>query len=243
LPDRIVGLVSTVPAKTDPIAYEITGVLRFISRGTTGAETLKEMEKIGDNHYRYGQLDILIHEKSGYTEVDVFELEYRRVGWPATELAFREPKGIKNGISRIHPYSYDQIAVGSPNQPLTYPDDSDFRFVVEIRPVWAEGDAKISDISGEGVLGLEVAVGDKRYRQWFNYSDRETNVDLKGYVNEGIEQSMWCAWVDSSKPLNARVPQQIQLPSGEQMTLVTSAEAEDHLPGWESYEALTRKKD
>ncbi len=240
LPDRIVGLVSTVPAKTDPIAYEITGVLRFISRGTGGAETLKKMEKIGDNHYRYGQLDILIHRKSGYTEVDVVELDYRRAGWPATELTFREPKGIENGISRIHAYSFNQIKVGSPNQPLIYPDDSDFRFMVEIRPVWTQTDADISDISEPGVLGLKVAVGGKSYRQWFNHSGNDITIDLKDYIADEINQSIWGTWFDNRKPFNSQVPKQMQLPSNEQMTLVTSAQAEDHLPGWESFEALTK---
>lgn len=85
LPDRIVGLVTMRPTKEGASAYELAGVLRLISGGTTGALVPKKLERVSENAYRYGQLEIAIHS-SNYAGHEERVVDSRREQYPATEL-------------------------------------------------------------------------------------------------------------------------------------------------------------
>ena len=73
-----------MPAKDGAEALEIHTVLRLISGGTAGAAVCKKLVKTGDNRYRYGELDILIHQtnfRRGHDGCDSLPAEeFPRVG-------------------------------------------------------------------------------------------------------------------------------------------------------------------
>ncbi|MEM6886382.1 MAG: hypothetical protein AAF571_15280, partial [Verrucomicrobiota bacterium] len=124
MPDRIVGLVSSVPKMDNAEAYAIHGVLRLISGGATGAATTKVLEELEpQKRYRYGQLEVVVHHTT-YNSLNGFEVAYRREDYPATELTFSDRDS-------------EPAPAGELN---TYSADTDYQFLVEVRPVWAEGD-------------------------------------------------------------------------------------------------------
>ena len=123
LPDRIIGLLSTVPTKDGAEAFEINTVLRLISGGTAGAAVCKKLVKTGENRYRYGELDIIVHQ-SNFAALTEDLIPYRRKNYPASELTFR-------------------ARPGTPDAPETYPLSTNFQCVVEVRPIWAKGEAKV----------------------------------------------------------------------------------------------------
>jgi hypothetical protein len=221
LPDRIVGLVSTVPTAGEAAAYAVNGVLRFISGGTTGAKSLKTLEEIiPDTHYRYGQLDILVHDTT-YTSLTGFEVEYRRPELPATELTF------SNRAS-------EPLPVGG----LTnFPSGTEFRFVVEVRPTWTTTDLANIDVVGDPeVIGLELTGGERSLQVWLNASGATRNVRLeRANLPTGTDSIVLSNGVLGRVPFDGNLPDSVVLESGQHAVLVVSADPEDHKPGWESF--------
>lgn len=221
LPDRIVGLVSTVPTAGAAAAYAVNGVLRFISGGTTGAKTLKGLEEITpDAHYRYGQLDILVHDTT-YASLSGLEVAYRVPAFPATELTF------SNRASEPLPASGQ----------MNFPSGTEFRFVVEIRPTWTTTDLENMNVLGDQeVIGLEFTGGERSFQVWLNASGLTRNVSLqRGNLPAGMDSFVLSNGVLGRVPFQSNIPGSVDLEHGQHALLVVSSDPEDHQVGWRSF--------
>ena len=218
LPDRIVGLVSVVPGGRGAEAYAINGVLRLISGGTAGASTLKRLERISDRHFRYGQLDILVHSTS-YKSLTVVTKEYRLKNYPATEVTFSNR-------------DEDPAPVGELTR---FPADTDFRFVVEIRPSWTNAPVDVQMLGDQYLLGLQV-LGDRRALQvWLNASCHDRTFIMKPkQLPPGRTSVSLSDGVLGRSPFESGFPPQTTLRPGQHAVLVVSPDPLDHKPGWQS---------
>ncbi len=223
LPDRILGLVSTVPSVDGAEAYAVNGVVRLISGGSTGAETTKVLTTVGPGHYRYGQLDILVHD-STYTSLNGFEVEYRKAEYPATELTFSDRAS-------------EPAAVGALN---SYPTNTDFRFVIEVRPSWTTTDlTSVSVLGDQQVVGLEVVGTDRSFQVWLNTTDSNRQVTIERNNLPAVDDSLTLSdGVLGTAPFDHVIPGQVTLLPGQHCVLVVSSDPADHEPGWESFESM-----
>jgi len=222
LPDRIIGLLSTVPAKEGAGAFEINTVLRLISGGTAGAAVCKKLVKTGGNHYRYGELDIIIHQ-SNFAAITADVIPYRRKNYPASELTLR-------------------ARPGTPGAPETYPITANFQCVVEVRPVWAKGEAKVAASCEDRLLKLHVLLNGKRWHVIFNTGNKDANVQLRANTGTPLLTSLRVSNRNQGLPAKDFQPS-IELAPAQQAVLVESADPIDHLPGWESFEAMVNHKE
>ncbi len=217
LPDRIIGLLSTVPIKEGAEAMEINTVLRLISGGTAGAAVCKKLEKLGEGRYRYGELDIIVHG-SNFPSLTGDVIPYRSNRYPATELTFRAREG-------------------SPGVAERYPASANFNCVVEVRPVWAQGEAQVSASAENPVMHLQAAVNGKRWEIFFNPTTTEQPVSLTAHSIAQGTTSLRLTGVNNG--LSSRqIPSGVRLAPAGEAVLVTSPDADDHLPGWDSFEQM-----
>lgn len=224
LPDRIVGLVSTVPTAGEAAAYAVNGVLRLISGGTAGAATTKVLEEIiPGTHYRYGQLDILVHD-STYTSLTGLEVDYRVPAYPATELTF------SNRAS-------EPLPAGTQT---TFPSGTEFRFVVEVRPVWTTSDLMAVNVLGDqDLIGLDLVSSEQSLQVWLNAADTVRSATLqRGNLPAGTDSIVLSDGVLGRVPFDASVPALVNLDPGQHAVLVVSSDPEDHQVGWESFTQL-----
>ncbi|NDV61719.1 hypothetical protein G0Q06_04585 [Puniceicoccales bacterium CK1056] len=224
LPDRIVGLVSTVPTAGEAAAYAINGVLRLISGGTAGAETTKVLEEIiPGTHYRYGQLDVFVHD-STYTSLTGLEVEYRVPTYPATELTF------SNRAS-------EPLPAGTQT---TFPSATEFRFIVEVRPAWTTTDLTAVNVLGDqDLIGLDLVSSELSLQVWLNAADTGRSVMLqRGNLPAGTDSIVLSNGVLGRVPFDPSVPVSVNLVPGQHAVLVVSSDPEDHQVGWESFTQL-----
>jgi hypothetical protein len=216
-PDRIIGLLSTVPSKDGAEAIEINTVLRLISGGTAGAAVCKKLEKTAANRYRYGELDIIVHH-SNFPALTADVVAYRRKNFPASELTFR-------------------ARPGKPDTLETYPISTNLQCVIEVRPVWAKGEAKVAASCEGRLLKLHALLHGKRWHVIFNSGDKEETVGLPTNTGDSIPASLRVSNLNRGLPARNFQPS-INLPPAQQAVLIESADPVDHLPGWESFEAM-----
>ncbi len=217
LPDRIIGLLSTVPSKEGAEAFEINTVLRLISGGTAGAAVCKKLEKVGDNRYRYGELDIIIHS-SNFAAVTVDVLEYRKKNYPASELTFR--------------------ARQAPSEtPEKFPLSANFHCVVEVRPVWAKGEATVTATPAAPVPGLQATVNGKNWQIFFNPGT--TPQACPPFAKPAVAGAsvVRVSDVKNGMPQRPASPG-LQLGPGQEAVFVISPDPVDLLPGWDSFEQM-----
>ena len=222
LPDRIIGLLSTVPSKADAEALEINTVLRLISGGTAGAAVCKKLEILKDNHYRYGELDIHVHQ-SNFRAITADVIPYRRKNFPASELTFRARTGATEVAEK-------------------YPATTDYFCVVEVRPIWASGEAKVVTSAENGVLKLHVQVGEKRWHGMFNATDSPVTIQLPANTESAIPSSLRVSNRQQGIPGKATF-KPIALDAAQLAVLLESSDPSDHLPGWESFEAMVNHRE
>ena len=223
-PDRIVGLVSMRPSKRGASAYELNGVLRLISGGSQGALVPKKLEKISENSYRYGQLEITIHS-SNYPGCEERVVDYRRERYPATELTFTTP-----GTGGAKP------------EPTSYPADACLTFVVEVRPSWAGKPATVSSASSEnGILTLCATAGSRTIRVLYNPDSWEKSCPSPGGLPEGVRTSVRFANGESAGAPQSVLPAEVKLKPGEEAVYVASDDPLDHEPGWASFEQMVNQ--
>ena len=219
LPDRIVGLLSTVPSKHEAGALEIHTVLRLISGGTAGAAVCKELVKTGENRYRYGELDIIIHQ-SNFAAVTMDVIPYRRKNFPASELTFRAKPGGRD-------------------TPETYPATAQFHCVVEVRPIWAAGDAKV-EVNADGpLLSLDARLGGKHWHMVFNAGDKQENVVMPVDAASPAATSLRVSGTRGGLP-DKDFRASFALPPAQIAVTIESPDPIDHLPGWDSFEAMVK---
>jgi hypothetical protein len=217
LPDRIIGLLSTVPTKAGAEAFEINTVLRLISGGTAGAAICKKLEKTGENRYCYGELDIIVHH-SNFTALTADIIPYRRRNFPASELTLRATKP-------------------NADHPQTYPDSTEFLCCVEVRPIWAKGDAKVVTSSENGLLKVHALLDGKRWHVIFNASDKAVTVNLPANTGPPIRTSLRISDLQQGLP-SAQIRRAFDLAPAQEAVLIESEDPVDHRPGWDSFEAM-----
>ena len=217
LPDRIIGLLSTVPSKEGAEAFEVNTVLRLISGGTAGAAVCKKLEKLADNRYRYGELDIVIHS-SNFAAVTADVVEYRRKNFPASELTFR--------------------AMPAPRDPPEkFPLSANFHCVVEVRPVWAKGEAAVTATPAAPVPGLQATVNGKNWQIFFNPGTTPQACPPFAKPSVAGTSIVRVSDVKNGLPQPIAAPG-LQLAPGQEAVFVTSPDPIDHLPGWDSFEQM-----
>lgn len=218
LPDRLIGLVSTVPKKDGAEAFAIEGVLRFVSGGTAGAAVPKELKKISDRQYQYGELDIIIHATS-YPELTAETIPYRVPKYPAYELTFRSAAG------------------GIPATPQKFKADANYSFVVEIRPNWTTSPAVVkADFTGP-VLGLQASANGKNWQVFFNPSSSPKSCPPFIKPSVAGTTSLRLTGVNNGLPTR-NIPSGLSLNSGQEAVFVTSNDPKDHETGWDSFEQM-----
>jgi hypothetical protein len=219
LPDRIVGLVSVVPTKDGAEAHAVNGVLRLISGGAAGAETTKQLKRITDNHYRYGQLDILVHATT-YKSLTPIVKKYRSDNYPATELTF----------------SNRDSEPGSPGDRTRFPKESDFRFVVEVRPTWVKAPLKVKMLGDQQRLGLQVVADRRALQVWLNASSKVLKVSTeRKRLPKGKASLTLSDGLLGRSPFQFKFSPQVSLKPGQHAAVVVSPERFDHTPGWKSF--------
>ncbi|MEM6764654.1 MAG: hypothetical protein AAF655_07010 [Bacteroidota bacterium] len=226
LPDRIIGLVSTVPGVDNAKGYAVHGVLRLISGGATGAKTLKELETISPTHYRYGTLDIIIHEQT-YTSVTGIIKPYRVTKFPATELTFSDR------ASETYP-----VAVGAEK---TYPPNTDYRFVVEVRPTWADENelTSVNVLGDQDVVGLEMVGSTRSLQVWLNTTKEGKEVSVqRDRLPAGQASYVLSDGLLGRVDYQSSIPDQTTLAGGQHALVVVSDQPEDHSPGWTSFSGM-----
>jgi len=217
LPDRIIGLLSTVPTKDGAGALEINTVLRLISGGTAGAAVCKKLIKTGENCYRYGELDIIVHH-SNFAALTAEVIPYRRKHYPASELTFR---ARQENLSA----------------PQTYPAATEFLCAVEVRPIWAKGEAKVVASCEDRLLKLHALLDGKRWHVIFNSGDTAVTVKLPVNTGPPVKTSLRISDLQQGQP-SEQIRRSFDLAPAQQAVLIESADPVDHLPGWESFEAM-----
>ena len=218
LPDRIVGLLSTKPKKDGAVAAEINAVLRLISAGTAGAAVCKTLEKVADRHYRYGELDIILHH-SNYAQVTMDVIPYRLPKFPASELTLRA-------------YRKDQTIF------TKHAQAKEFLVAVEVRPIWAKGEATVTMSSVHDLLSLRATVHQRDWQVFYNAASKPAEVRPQ-YPSDLGKARLRLSHVDRSVPKIPAAPN-IVLPPNQQAVVITSNDPMDHQPGWNSFAEMVQ---
>jgi hypothetical protein len=224
LPDRLLGLVSVVAGDEGAKAYAVNGVLRLISGGATGAETTKQLETITERHFRYGQLDILVHDTT-YKSLTPVIKQYRNDNYPATELTF----------------SNREKEPGPAGKVTHFPAETEFHFVVEIRPTWTTSSVDVKTLSDQHLVGVQVLGTHRGLQVWLNASvhDRKCTIKRK-QLPRGRASFSLSDGVLGQSPFNSELPSTVTLRPGQHAVLVVSPDPLDHTSGWKSFAEMIR---
>ena len=220
LSDRIIGVVSMVPGEPDLKAYEVDAVLRFISGGSAGAAVPKKLETIAPHHYRYGELDLIVHD-SNFAAVELREIPYRQPKYPATEVTFRARSGPV------------------PAEPHTFPGDTVLTVTLEVRPTWATGEATVSTSVVGHIIGLDATLAGKHYQQRFNAGLDDAEVT---WLTAPAPASLRVVSANGSSTLTRQIPAHTTLAGGQEAVVISSPDEQDHLPGWASFQDMVETK-
>jgi hypothetical protein len=211
-------LLSTKPKKDGAAASEINAVLRLISAGTAGAAVCKNLEKVADRHYRYGELDIILHH-SNYAQVTMDVIPYRLPKFPASELTLRV-------------YRKDQTIF------TKHARAKEFLVAVEVRPIWAKGEATVTMSSVHDLLSLRATVHQRDWQVFYNAASKPAEVRPQ-YPSDLGKARLRLSHVDRSVPKIPAAPN-IVLPPNQQAVVITSNDPMDHQPGWNSFAEMVQ---
>ncbi|WP_158658033.1 choice-of-anchor D domain-containing protein [Agarilytica rhodophyticola] len=231
LPDRMLGLVSTTPRVENPKGRAVQGVLRLISGGSTGAKVLKKLEKVSSSHYRYGQLDIIIHDHN-YSSISGVLLPYRVSKFPATELTFSDRDS-------------EPVAPENTGSEKTYPSNVEYRFVVEVRPTWVEDEFTQIDVLGDRqLLGLQVEGRTRSFQIWLNADENDRTVNItRNQLPSGRDSFVISDGLFGRPEFHTSVPRQAELAPGQHAFVIISDRSADHDNGWASFSDLVGHPD
>jgi hypothetical protein len=133
LPDRLIGVLDILPLSSNTPAAQVEGLIRLGTGGTVHGPR-QELVQSGPNRHAFGEFTVILHGSS-YAETVVETTPFRRATAPLADLVLRDP----------------------------HPVNAARRFVVEIRPAWAAGDAGIRVADEAGFATLRVALGSKTF--------------------------------------------------------------------------------
>jgi hypothetical protein len=226
LTDRLIGLVSVTAGKDGASAYAVNGVLRLVSGGTAGAETTKELRRIAEDHYRYGQLDILIHDTT-YKSITPLILEYRKKEYPATELIFSNRSKEPARAGRATRFSRD----------------TEFRFVIEVRPNWTQSKVNVKVLGDTQLSGLQVVGGRKSMQVWLNASEGGRSCLMqRDLLPQGRASMVLSSGVLGRSSFASARSSPVALKPGQHAVLVVGADSSDHKPGPRSFAEMVQSQ-
>ncbi len=234
LPDRLVGLLEITPAVEETQAFDVTSYIQ-LGVGGPPADILRPTPR----SFVFGDFEIRAHEHN-FRDLDLSSFNTRNERSFATELNWRsEPSPLKPGpipfIERGTGEDGRAPLVATANQTLkTYKRGQVFYNMVEVRAPMAKGDTFVKRfINQDGLLGLGVKFDQKTYVVWMNPGDEPKTLQLAPAPGSSLHLS--------GPPPVAPIrpaPTSHVIPPHQQVVLVSSPEAHDHLPGWESFPAL-----
>ncbi|MEM0964781.1 MAG: hypothetical protein AAGJ81_01350 [Verrucomicrobiota bacterium] len=217
LPDRIIGMVEVFPKDGHQSAYGVSGRIR-LGYGRAGPLRPKEMEKVDDLNYEYGDLKIRLYENNYEgisTEVSGILRDSAR---NATEIVLTDSP---EGESERRRYSEDERRF----------------FTVEAMPEWAEPADSVEVIREGDVRGLEIAVETSRYLILHNISDEDASytADLASWrLGNPVFQFEVNADNSNSPVQPIRIMElrpNLTIPPHSHFVLATSPNPEDLQPG------------
>jgi len=221
LPDRVIGFLGIEPLKDQATAYEVDGVVNLIFGGTGLAETPKKVKDLGNNEYGYGDFIVKIHEHN-YKGLKAVEVPFRRPNAPITEILMQDEAGV--GENKEH----------------HYPLSTNYHFITEIKTSWSKGDVTVKQLPTQnGVISFQVDLNAKRYILFYNESNSDAIINLKGSIEKGIPASLHFSTAPNATPL-LTIPPKYILPASQSVILVSSKDAKDHEAGWENMQEMLK---
>lgn len=221
LPDRIIGLLSVEPLKDQTSAYEVNGVVK-LGIGGTALGKPQIIKTIGPNLYAYGDLVVALHEQN-YASVEPVVVPFRVPKGPVTEITLRDDVSVKSGAKQISAY-----AIGK-----------QYFYIVEIRPSWAKCKAVAKRTETEnGLVSLQVILSDKTFTIWANPTNEPHECWLDNSTQiKGATTSLHMSGAPPIIPITP-APLKSTLLSGQLVVLVSSANTQDHVPGWKNFNSM-----
>ncbi|MEM6884215.1 MAG: hypothetical protein AAF571_04230 [Verrucomicrobiota bacterium] len=215
LPGRIIGMVEVYPKSKDLRAYDITGRVR-LGYGRSGPLRPKEITRLDDQHYAYGDLQVRLHQHN-YAGIST-EISgiFRDSARKATEIVFSEPAHESTG-KRV------------------YSEDTRYYFTVEIMPEWSQPADSFMVIDENNIRGFETQVGDKRFLLIHNISDEEVSYRANlDQWDRGRRAALFTG--NDGQPvrpeiLTLRSRMSLTVPASSHVVLVFSADSEDLTAG------------
>ena len=187
------------------------------------AETPKKVKELGNNEFAYGDLMVKIHDHN-YKTLKAIEVPFRLPKAPITEILLQDENGAGDNVE--HHY------------PLT----TNYHFITEIKTSWAKGDALVKQLPiQDGVIAFQVDLNAKRYILFYNESNSDAIINLKGSTEKGIPSSLHFSIAPNAAPLRT-IPSKYTLLAGQSVILVNSKEAKDHEAGWADYQEMLKEK-
>ena len=219
LPDRIIGLLEVSAAKEGAQAFDVEGVLRLGTGGTTNGKPTK-IESTGKDSFKYGDLTISVLGHN-YASIEAKEVPFRLPKFPNTEITFLDAKGVAD-----------------PQGMTSYPATEHHWFLVEVKPSHVTTAAKVMRIEQPpGVLGYEVNLGPKQFILLSNPTECDLTYAVSKSTASG-SRSLHGSFIPT--PITT-VPENLILKPHELAVIVTSPDQVDHLPGWSDYQEMIRR--
>jgi len=214
LPDRIIGLITTLPGKEK--ACEVTGRVKLVYGGV-GIMYPKEIKTINETNYSFGTLKVKIHSHN-YGKVDIEEntptlREGRNV---ATDIRLRDTDSLQQGNSALRDYT----------EPLS--------FVVEISEITAPDTTKIEKIETADLRGLKVHSGGRQFVTLMNTSTSPKEIQTAEYAGASGLVLQSFKYKESNSP--AKIPSVTLAPN--QGVMFISGEKADAVAPWSSFSAM-----
>ncbi len=235
LPDRLIGLLEITPDVEETQAYDVTS---YIQLGVGGPPA--DITRPTPHSFMFGDFEIRAHEHN-YRDLDLSGFNTRNERSFATELNWRsEPSTITPGkipfIKRATGEDGRAPLVSTASQALkSYKRGQVFYNVVEVRTPTAKGNTMVKRVTTpEGLIGLGVRIEQKTYLIWMNPGDTPLTARLTAADNSSLHPS----GAPDAAPIRP-VPASVVIPPHQHVVVVASPDTDDHLAGWESFQAMT----
>jgi hypothetical protein len=220
LPDCIIGLLVVRPEQDGATAWEVNGVVRLTSGGTA-LGSLKKVEQLDNKTFQYGDFVIKLHDHN-FATVKTEEVPFRLPKAPLTDIVLVDEVSSNAGGNQAH----------------AYPASSVYSYITEIRPSWAKGEADVKALEAPaGVLALQVDLNGKRYAFWFNSMEVSVQINPKLVALAGVNTSLRDSSAPDAKPITS-LPESYNVEAGQGLFLISSPDANDHLPGWANFQDM-----
>jgi hypothetical protein len=118
--------------------------------------------------------------------------------------------------------------------------DREFLTAVEVRPIWAKGDATVAIASAGDLLSLRASVHNRDWQVFYNASTKAIEV-RPSYMRDLGKVRLRLSHAGKGSPQKPTAPQFL-LPPDQQAVVITSADPVDHQPGWSSFVEMVGSK-